>query len=155
MGSGHQNFQHYSVECMNSTFPIILKSIGVFMISNKSKWKCNSGWYVHLYSFVYTAQQQGGYHPPFKLRGKLVLLLLLLGFEIFYQKPCRWFDPLFQCVCILKKISLLISSLAAKNHTPSPHKPKSHPLARDWELAHLCIPLWTMYTVQTLAGNDT
>ena len=108
------------------------------MISNKSKWKCNSGWYVHLYSFVYAAQQQGGYHPPFKLRGKLVLLLLLLGFEIFYQKPCRWFDPLFQCVCILKKISLLISSLAAKNHTPSPHKPKSHPLARDWELAHLC-----------------
>ena len=107
------------------------------MISNKSKWKCNSGWYVHLYSVVYAAQQQGGYHPPFKLRGKLVLLLLLLGFEIFYQKPCRWFDPLFQCVCILKKISLLISSLAAKNHTPSPHKPKSHPLARDWELAHL------------------
>ena len=88
------------------------------MISNKSKWKCNSGWYVHLYSVVYAAQQQGGYHPPFKLRGKLVLLLLLLGFEIFYQKPCRWFDPLFQCVCILKKISLLISSLAAKNHTP-------------------------------------
>ena len=107
------------------------------MISNKSKWKCNSGWYVHLYSVVYAAQQQGGYHPPFKLRGKLVLLLLLLGFEIFYQKPCRWFDPLFQCVCILKKISLLISSLAAKNHTPSPHKPKSHPPARDWELAHL------------------
>ena len=67
------------------------------MISNKSKWKCNSGWYVHLYSFVYAAQQQGGYHPPFKLRGKLVLLLLLLGFEIFYQKPCRWFDPLSQC----------------------------------------------------------
>ena len=122
---------------MNSTLPIILKSIGVFMISNKSKWKCNSGWYVHLYSFVYAAQQQGGYHPPFKLRGKLVLLLLLLGFEIFYQKPCRWFDPLFQCVCILKKISLLISSLAAKNHTPSPHKPNSHPLAKDWELAHL------------------
>ena len=37
-----------------------------------------------------------------------------------------------------KKISILISSLAAKNHTPSPHKPKSHPPARDWELAHLC-----------------
>ena len=29
MGLGHQNFQHYSVECMNSTLPIILKPMGV------------------------------------------------------------------------------------------------------------------------------
>ena len=30
----------------------------------------------------------------------------LIFYQFFYQKPCRWFDPLFQCVCILKKIYL-------------------------------------------------
>ena len=58
-----------------------------------------------------------------------------------------------------KKISLLISSLAAKNHTPSPHKPKSQPPARDWELAHLCQPRlqtynWSLCKIAHLRSED-
>ena len=74
-----------------------------------------------------------------------MLLLLLLGFEIFTKSLLGDLTHCFSVyLCILKKISLLISRLAAKNHTPSPHKPKSHPLARDWELAHLWLALILM-----------